>query len=382
MRFAILTRIFEPEPSAASFRLAALAETISASRHDVEVLTVKPVAGQHSNDEARPYGVRRLPVLRDSAGYVRGYVQYMSFDIPLFFRILFGRTRDMLVVEPPPTTGVFARLGAALRRTPYAYYGADIWSDASASTGAPGFVVKTVRAMERFAFTGAHVVLAVNDGVADRIREIAPKAHVVTIGNGVNTRIFAPGGTELGEGTFAVYTGTASEWQGADVFIRAFAEGDFGDAKLVFLGQGSAWSSLKQLADELGAPVRFVDSVPPEQAAAWLRGAAVSLASIAPGGGYDFAFPTKMFASWGSGTPVIYAGPGPARAVLSENPVLGIGVEHEVEAVRAALVQQFAVTQSHTDEISSWAQQNVSLSSVAERALGAIIDTPTKQRTR
>lgn len=382
MRFAILTRIFEPEPSAASFRLAALAETFSANGHDVEVLTVRPAAGLQTDDASRPYRVRRLPVLRDSTGYVRGYLQYMSFDLPLLFRVLFGQKRDMLVVEPPPTTGVFARLGAALRRIPYAYYGADIWSDASASTGAPAFVVKVVRWMERFAFTGAHVVLAVNDGVAERIREIAPKARVATIGNGVDIDTFSPSGATRGDDKFAIYTGTASEWQGADVFIRAFADDEFEGTKLVFLGQGTAWNSLKELAQELGAPVHFVDAVPPNEAAEWLRGAAVSLASIAPGGSYDFAFPTKIFASWGTGTPVIYAGPGPARKVLSSNPVLGFGVEHDVDSVRAALVERFAATEEHTDEISSWAKRNVSLASVAERALAAIVDAPDGQRNQ
>ena len=80
-----------------------------------------------------------MPVLRDEAGYVRGYAQYMSFDLPLALRLLAGRRPDLVVAEPPPTTGAVVRVIAALRGVPYAYYAADVWSDASQATGAPGW---------------------------------------------------------------------------------------------------------------------------------------------------------------------------------------------------------------------------------------------------
>src|SRR3546814_10831501 len=43
---------------------------------------------------ALPILVRRARVLRDAAGYVRGYLQYMSFDIPLAVRLLLARRRS------------------------------------------------------------------------------------------------------------------------------------------------------------------------------------------------------------------------------------------------------------------------------------------------
>ncbi len=153
MRVIIASRIFDPEPSAATFRLRALAEAFTAAGHEVTVLTVRPPKrlAEDAKDSARSYDVRRAPVLRDRADYVRGYLPYISFDVPLFFRLLFGRNADLIVVEPPPTTGFFVRLAAALRRTPYAYYAADIWSDASKQTGAPRWVVRVVRNIELFA---------------------------------------------------------------------------------------------------------------------------------------------------------------------------------------------------------------------------------------
>lgn len=383
MRVAIASRIFEPEPSAASFRLGALATAFVSAGHEVAVLTVRPAAGDAApGDRQRPFRVARFPVLRDRTGYVRGYLQYLSFDVPLFFRILFGRKRDLIVVEPPPTSGFFVRLAAGLRRTPYAYYAADIWSDASESTGAPAPVVGMVRSMERFAMLGARGVLSVNEGVSARAREIAPQARVHTVGNGVDTEVFSCDGPVVESGPYAIYSGTASEWQGAGIFIEALARirEDHPGARIVFLGQGSDWDVLREQAATLpeGA-VRFVPTVPPLEAAAWMRGAVVSLASIRPDAGYSFAFPTKVFASWASGTPVVYAGPGPVRAFIDahgDDAALGAAVDYEVDRVADALAAAFASrpdaeTRGRTG---AWAAANVSLASVAERAVRALTD--------
>lgn len=387
MRVAIASRIFEPEPSAASFRLAALATAFAEAGHDVTVLTVEPPAALRETRRAggAPYRVKRLPVLRDRTGYVRGYVQYMSFDIPLFFRILLGPRRDLVVAEPPPTTGFFVRIAAALRRTPYAYYAADVWSDASESTGAPGLVVRIVRGMERFALAGACGVLSVNTGVTDRVREIAPAARVHTVGNGVDTAVFSAEGPGVEASAvdgrpYLLYSGTASEWQGAGIFIDAFVRvlPEHPGARLVFLGQGSDWPALRERAARLPAgAVEFVPTVPPEQAATWMRGAVASLASIRPDSGYGFAFPTKVFASWACGVPVVYAGDGPVGGFMAEHAGearLGEACGYDEGAVLDAL--RTALADAPTDSVRSatgaWAAGNVSLAAVAEHAVAVL----------
>lgn len=377
MRVAIASRIFGPEPSAASFRLGALAHAFSREGVQVRVLTTTlPKALGARESFVTEYRVARFPVLRDKSGYVRGYLQYMSFDIPLFFRILFGPKQDAIVVEPPPTTLFFATLAARLRRTPVFAYAADVWSDASESTGAPSLVVSVVRWMERFGWGRAKGVYSVNGGVTDRVLDIAPCAVVMTVGNGVDTDIFtpdAPAEEPPFHGPYAIYTGTASEWQGAEVFIEAVAELQSKniDLQLVFLGQGTAFPTLKTLANDSQAQVAFYDSVPPERAAQWLRGAEMSLASIRPGAGYDFAFPTKVYAAWACGTPVVYAGPGPARDVLITEPELGIGAQHDSSDVADAMIDLLSRRDvTARAQIAKWAQLNVSLAGVAQQAVG------------
>ncbi|WP_420113215.1 glycosyltransferase [Pseudactinotalea sp.] len=367
-RVCVATRIFAPEAAAAAFRLdhlvRALAETC-----DVEVLTVRAPEEYEPPPRVR---VRRWPVLRDGSGYVRGYLPYLSFDLPLALRLLFTRRPDVVVVEPPPTTGAVVRAVCAMRRIPYVWYAADVWSDAAASTGSSGIVVRVVRAMESWVLRGAAASLAVSDGVADRVRELGAR-DVTVVGNGVDTDVFCPEGESRSDSRTLVYAGTASEWQGADVFVRAMPQvlEQVPDARLVYLGQGSAMAEISRLASELpDGVVRVLGSVSPAESAAWLRGAAGALVSIVPGQGYDFAIPTKVFAALGTGTPVLYAGVGPVVEILADGD-LGESVEHDVDAVAASmavLLRRTGISSGARSRRADWVLANRSLPATAARA--------------
>ena len=375
-RVTIASRIYLPERAAAAFRLGGLASALSDAGADVTVLTTTPPSGMTaSGDGSGSVTVRRRPVLRDRTGYVRGYLQYLSFDVPLFFRLLAGARPDVVVVEPPPTTGLVVRLACALRRVPYVYYAADVWSDASASA-APSVVVGAVRLVESAALRGARRVLAVTEGVAERVHELGAR-KVDLVRNGIDTEVFraeGPAAPAAPEGPYAVYAGTTSEWQGADVFVRAMALvlERVPDASLVFLGQGSAWSSIEAAARALpdgDRSVRMLPPVSPQDASAWLRGANAALVSLRPGQGYDFAFPTKVYAGLASGAPVLYVGPGPARATIDAEG-LGRSVDYDLEAVADVLVGMLStpVPAAERERLSRWAETHASQRSRSREA--------------
>ncbi|WP_167131319.1 glycosyltransferase family 4 protein [Paramicrobacterium chengjingii] len=377
MRITIVSRIFAPEPGAASLRLKSLVEALGQAGARVDVLTTAPpkTVGAPADISAR---VSRWPVLRDKSGYVRGYLQYMSFDIPAFFRVLFHTKLDALVVEPPPTTGFFVRLAAALRRAPYIYFAADIWSDAAGSTGAASWIVSGVRTLEKFALSGAAHVIAVSDAVADRVKALAPSAAVTVVGHGVDTRLFTPSGEVPPEPADIVYVGTASEWHGARVGLEAVISvlSENPRATAAFIGQGSEWPELRSIAERssVASRVRFLSTVPPEEAAMWLRAARVSIATLKPGLGYDFAVPTKIYSSLASGTPVAYAGPDPVRSMVCENG-LGVATEYNASLLAEQLAQLIDGRREFDSEsLRAWTQDNVSATAIAGRAALAIAE--------
>lgn len=382
-RVLLATRIFVPEAAAATFRLRALVHAL-AERAEVHVLTAAVPAALRDRpapDLPERVSVSRRPVLRDAAGYVRGYLPYLSFDLPLGGRLLAAPLPDVAVVEPPPTTGAVVRVALGVRgvlagrRIPYVYYAADVWSDATASMGAPAPVVAAMRWVERFALRGARDVLAVSEGVAERVRALAgDRTPVTVVPNGVDTDVFTPDGERHPDAPrtpYLVYAGTASEWQGAEVFAEAMREvlRQEPDARLVFVGQGASWPELERLRDELprGA-IELCPLAPAEEAAAWQRGAAAALVSVRPGVGYDFAYPTKVLAALACGVPVVFAGPGPAAQDVRAHG-LGVAVEHDEGAVAQAMVAALRAAREQTAEeraqqaerLAGWVREHRSL---------------------
>jgi glycosyltransferase involved in cell wall biosynthesis len=268
-------------------------------------------------------------------------------------------------------------VAARLRRIPYVYYAADIWSDASAQTSAHPLVVRVVRWMESLAIRGASGVLAVTEQVSERVGELAPAASVTVVGHGVDMDVYTPRIDPETDGPVdLVYVGSASEWHGAGVLVDALCMLPAGSVDAILVGQGSEWAAMQEQVREagLGEHVRMLSTVPSAEAAEWLRRARVSVATLRPGAGYDFAVPTKLYSSVAVGTPVIYAGPDPVRALVNEEQ-LGWGVEHDVDALAAAIRNALSdgAAEKLRERVAAWARENVSASSVVDRSVAAIL---------
>ncbi|MGQ4574835.1 glycosyltransferase family 4 protein [Dermabacteraceae bacterium P7006] len=381
-KILLATRLFTPEPAAASFRNEALARAMQDAGLDLRVLT-----STYPRDPAASSGlkdVRRFPVLRDKQGYVRGYASYLSFDIPLFFRVLFTRNLGAVVVEPPPTTGLVVMIAAALRRVPYIFYAADVWADATQTVpGVPGWIQRAVRWAETTVWKRAAKVLTISEGVNDRIRQlIGDDANLVMVGNGINTDLFVPEGEKADvEVPFFLYAGTVSEWHGAGIFLDAFSlvrqrVGNGPDApKMLFFSDGAEKDFLeKTVVDKNISGVKVFPKTTPEKLLPFLRSACATLSSVAPGKGYDFAIPTKIYASTACGTPVVHTGVGAAVEMVRRGR-LGWECPYDAESVAEAMLQSLegknVPTESHLRE---WTLTNASLSVCGERGAKAVAD--------
>ncbi|MGA7205099.1 MAG: glycosyltransferase family 4 protein [Specibacter sp.] len=379
LKVVVTTRLFTPEVGAAAFRLKALVDGLVELGAEVEVITTAPPKGSGVFKPA--YRLSRWPVLRDAGGNVRGYVQYLSFDIPAFFRLLAAKA-DVVVSEPPPTTGVVVALSSLLRRRPFVYYAADVWTEALSAMAVPGVVKKVMGAMEGFVLRRAVAVIAVSEPVAEQVAKFkVPTERIQVVGNGVDTTVFTPEGaaTEASK-PYLVYTGTMSEWQGAEIFIQALplVRERFPDAELRFFGQGTDEAHLQKIGAGL-APggVHFGGVVPPAEAAEWIRGAAAALVSIKPDQGYDFAKPTKIYAAAGCGTPVIFAGQGDGAAIVADGG-LGVAAGYDAGSVADAMIAVLSDatlggTQSRESRV-QWVAENASLQASGRVAAAAVLD--------
>lgn len=391
-RVLVASRVFSPEPAAAAFRLEAVVSALAARGASVDVRTTTPPPGFRVGSPQPGVTVRRAPVLRDRAGYVRGYLQYLSFDVPLALRLLTCRSFDVALVEPPPTTGLVVRVVMALRRRPYVYFAADLWATAIASGSFPGPVAKAVRWIEDRALRGAIDVVAVSQDVADQVEARGIERPTV-VGNGIDLSAFDPAALEAhdvhaltadvprGAGPVLVYTGTASEVHGAEVFVAAARalRAEHPDLRLVFLGQGT---TINTLAADPDTPdwIVLIPRQAPLVAAAWLARADVALASVADGP-YSFAFPSKLVAAAAMGTVAVFAGTGAAATWVRDGGtghVCAWDAAAVTEAIRTALTTE--APDPHL--LRAWAQQTASLDAVGERVADMLIKIGSGQQMR
>lgn len=377
LRVTMVSRIYRPEASAASFFLGNIADSLSAAGHEVEVITARMPKGL--SPEPRGERVRTFPVLRDRNGYVRGYLQYMSFDLPLFFRLLFSRRPDVVFMEPPPTTGAVVRIVCALRRIPYVYDAADIWSDAADNATGSQLVIRVLRGLERFGMKGARRIVTISQGVADRIAELGVRRPVAVTGFGADTESFRYEEAPI-ERVF-LYAGSYSVWHGAEVLIDAFAE--FSRTRpgytLRFIGNSTERAVLaaRAVEREVSDSVEFLDAVPAAELRPRLTRAAASLATLRPGSGYDYAFTTKAYSALAAGCPVIFAGPGPTAPFLREAGLhvrAGEAVDYDPAAVARAMgaIADEGPDASARAATARWTERHHSMSAVAERVRAVV----------
>ncbi|WP_438353552.1 glycosyltransferase family 4 protein [Microbacterium sp. CJ88] len=371
MKVAIVSRIYRPEPSAASFFLGAVADELLARGDQVTVFTARPPRS------APPFrgGERVLtfPVLRDGNGYVRGYLPYASFDIPLFFRLLFARRPDVVLVEPPPTTGAVVRVVCGLRRIPYVYDAADIWSDAANMATSSRLVPKLLRRLERFAMGGAARLVTISRGVVERVRALGVSRPVEVTGFGADTSSFSYRSEPVEP--LVVYAGSYSTWHGAEIVVDAVAQlrGEGRDVRLLVIGNGER----DLLADRarvhgMAAVVRFAAPVHPAELSDILARATVSVATLRPGTGYDYAFTSKVYSSLAAGCPVVFAGPGPtgpfiedARRVVRAGAAVAFDPRELTDALRAVLDDP--LSDADRQAVAEWTAREHSMSAVARR---------------
>lgn len=373
MKVIIASRIFTPEPSAASFMLEAIAQSLVSHGHEVEVVTSSLPTGFIEIQDSG-YKISRAPVLRDRSGYLRGYLPYLSFDIPLFFRLIFRKKVDVYLIEPPPTSGAVMRVVSFLKRTPYVYDAADIWSDAAQMSTNNQLVLKFLRKLELFALAGASSILTISAGVAKRLRELGISREINVVGFGVDTHSFSYLDKATSSNPYFLYAGTFSEPHGAPLFIDAFAQFSqtHPEYSLVFVGNGTDREALVESAQSFGlSNVEVLNPVSPVELNTLLNGAVASLASLKPGTGYEYAFTTKIYASLAAGCPVIFAGEGPTKPFLddlSQRGYAGWTVPYNADDLYDVMcaISSVPISNEQREQLSSFSSAQYSLTSIAD----------------
>jgi glycosyltransferase involved in cell wall biosynthesis len=387
----IVTRVYSPATAAAAFRLQAVVRELRRTGQAVTVLSAHVDSWQRT----RSVGIEgeqiiSWPMLGGRGDGIRRMFSVLSFDLLLAFRVslcILARRPSVIIVEPPPTSGLICAVVGRLARTAVIYYAADLWADMfTGSSRARRGMRGVFRWVERTCLRLSAAVLTVNGALGQRI--VSEHSVVPTVvGNGVDLRTYAAPACHRSK--VLVYAGTLGVAQGATALVALglMLEELEPDARLDVYGEGAERAAIESLADELGlSSLRFHGIVENSVVADALGRASAAVVVLKEEDLYRAALPTKIFAALASGAPVIFVGPtGIASTLIQEND-LGIA------ATRATLATLVPWLRSRLDasdsyrelDLRGWAAMNGSLEAVARRVVDACPGEPgdSKEMTR
>ncbi len=340
----ILTQYFPPEIGGPQTRLASMTLELRRLGHDVEVVTGLPnyPGGKFFPGYGRCFYRRELlsgvvvhrlwlyPAMGSGIGRM---LNYASFAVTSLFGLMRAKKPDFIFVESPPLLlALSGYVAGRLRGVPFILNVADLWPDAIVEGRflQDGLLVRCMEAIEKWSYRNAAYVNAVTEGIRDRLvqQKAVPREKVLFLPNGVDATRYQPRSADLvlkrdlgltGK-KVVLWAGTLGYAHGLDHVLRAAKLlNDCAEVHFLFVGDGSARSTLQNLAQELQlSNITFRDPVPPEQLSPYFSIAECGLASLLDLPIHNGARPSKIFPVLASGKPLIFAGKGETAELIRQ----------------------------------------------------------------
>ncbi|MBK8234417.1 MAG: glycosyltransferase family 4 protein [Deltaproteobacteria bacterium] len=349
MRILYLSQYFPPEMGAPAARVSELAARWVARGHEVAVLTGFPnhptgvIPPEYRGRVLQREHYRGIEVLRTwiyaapNKGVLRRGLAYGSFAGS---SVLLGglarevRRADLVLATSPQFLCALSGLALARAwRVPYVLEIRDLWPQSIVEVGAlpPSHpIVLGLRALERFAYAQADLLVGVTDSFARIWREqgVDPQ-KIRTIKNGVDLGFFRPdqdgramrATLGLTDDAFVVgYIGTIGMAHGLGTLLDVAERlRDHPGIEFVLVGEGAQRGALEQEARARGLThVHFVGQLPRAQIPAVLAATDLPVVMLKDTPLFETVLPSKLFEIMGCARPLLLAVGGEAKQLALE----------------------------------------------------------------
>ena len=292
--------------------------------NQVEVLSTqpsyKPGAGipiQQKRERLGASTVRRIALPGDRAGGPIKLLNVMLFPLLVFFRILLGQQRDVVMCStaPPVTLGVAVSWAARMRGANFIYHCMDIHPEIGALSGefSNPLVFRILRMLDRGTCRRAKAIVVLSEDMKSvllaRDNSIEPSIHILNNFQlpeyGPSERLSIPPPERRPGFVRVVFTGNLGRFQGLETVLEA-VQRDGAGVELVLMGEGAAKPHLEKLAVDIGRDrhVVFLPHGSPTEALALMRSADYGLVSLTPGI-INYAYPSKTMTYLAAGLPLL-----------------------------------------------------------------------------
>ena len=411
MRILFFTDNFPPEVNAPASRTYDHAREWVKIGHDVTIITCVPnfpkgrIFSGYKNKLWQVEIIDGIRVVRvwtyiaANEGFLKRFIDYLSFMISSFIASFFIRKIDLIVgTSPQFFTIVAAWLGSVFKRVPFVFELRDLWPESIRAVGA----VKNVKILnlfeklEYFMYHRADAIICVTNsfkthlilnGISDK------KIHVVT--NGVDISSFSSRDkdgvllSELGlSGQFIVgYIGTHGLAHALDTIVTAakYVQQNPNGQRIhfMFVGDGAEKKNLKKLALESGLTnISFIDIVPKEQIARYWSIMDLAIVHLKKTKLFETVIPSKIFESMAMGVPMLYGVKGESAEIIQ---LTGTGILVEPEnahemANQIVKLSRDSVTLNNIKLNSQAAAANFDRAILASNLLDILVELRSKNR--
>jgi glycosyltransferase involved in cell wall biosynthesis len=279
--------------------------------------------------------------------------------------------------SPHLLAGLAAWIVAKRHRAPFILELQDLWPDTLVDMGVTNpMVIQPLRVMERFLYRRADAVIALSEGIRDRVieRGVRPEDALLLPNATTETRGTMPVDRAAIRRRFgwdgkvvAIYAGSHGPANGLEnVVDAALLQGGRHGIVFAFLGDGSEKPGLVARAE--GAEhVVFLDPVPKADVHAILSGADIGLINLRWNRTFEGARPNKIFDYLGAGLPIVTTVPGEIWSIVG-GAEAGLLAEPENPAALAEAVEELA-------------RDDALRGRLATNALARVASLPTRQDT-
>lgn len=369
--FIILTQYYPPETGAPQNRLHSLSKFLIRHGESVRVVTSLP---NYPKNEIYPE-YRQKFSMRETIDGVHVYriwifvsrsrsvlsrlLNYFSFVITSFFRLLFLPKADYLICESPPLfLGFTAVVISWLKGSRLVFNVSDLWPESAEKlhiiSSKP--LISLAYALEKWIYKNSYLISGQTKGIVESIATRFPSKKVIWFPNGVDFDFFEGEhenflwrkALDIKETDFVLlYAGIIGHAQGLDVMLRAAELLKDNAVKFVIVGDGPEKDSLLRLAAARNLKnVLFQPNIEKTKIPSLIKACNAYIVPLKKLDLFKGAIPSKLFEPLALKRPILLGVDGEARQLFIEEGKAGLYFEPENADELADLIKQLVANPS------------------------------------
>ncbi|MEN8170720.1 MAG: glycosyltransferase family 4 protein [Pseudomonadota bacterium] len=323
MKILLIHRYFWPDTPPYASMLRSIGKRLISDGHQVSVLSTQPsykaavsIKAQPSKEILDGMTVYRVTLPNEAGRQVLFRLfNMLYFPLRILWHLLFNGKYDVVMVStaPPVVVGVATAIGAKLRSSKFFYHCMDIHPEIGALSGEfkNPLLFKLLRRIDIYSCNAAKAVIVLSEDMLNALEsrpKITKRNHIILNNFALpdHEDVLSPSPELLkSKGKFRVlFAGNIGRFQGLELFVDAMAQLKLRpDIELVFLGEGSALTSLREQAKGLDNVI-FLPHQSVGVAKAVIRDADLAIVSLSKDI-YKYAYPSKTMTYLEQGCPLL-----------------------------------------------------------------------------